>query len=219
MLHPPREGKLKVSSSFVALRGFSSLVAENMSSIRTLEKPKGCMRVLTLLREFQPASISDIMRSTCLSQRVVYSSLKRMKRLGIVDFREEKARGRPNLCSLTDWGNCLGHFVFSIVDTLREVSGKHDVDQYLTMPVGSLSILIHIYQKGSTNLTEARSELGLCWYSVTTSFKRLTHLGLIGFEKRKGFRRTTKEYKLTKEGELIARYLDTIDMALRWKGG
>lgn len=190
-----------------------------MASIRNLEKPKGCVRVLAYLRESQPANISEIRRSTGLSQRAVYASLRRMKRLGIVDFRDEKARGRHNLCSLTDWGNRLGCFVYAMVDTFREVSGKHNVDRYLTMPVGSLSILVHIYRKGSTSLTEARKELGLCWYSATTAFKRLTHRGLISFGKRKAFRRTTKEYKLTEEGERIVRYLDTIDMALEWKGG
>lgn len=190
-----------------------------MLSIRTLEKPKGCMKVFAYLKESQPASISDIMRSTRLSQGAVYSSLKRMKRLGIVDFHEEKARGRPNLCSLTDWGNRLGCSVLAIVNTFREISSKHNVDQYLTMPVGSLSILVHIYKKGNTNVTKARLELGLCWCSAISAFKRLKHLELISFEKSKAFRRATKEYELTEEGKCIARHLDTIDMALRWRGG
>ncbi len=190
-----------------------------MLSIRNLEKPKGCMKVFAYLKESQPASISDIERSTGLSQRAVYSSLKRMKGLGILDFREEGTQGKPKACSLTDWGNRTGCFVIAYIDKVREISGKYDVGPYLEMPVGSLSILVHICQNGSTNLTEAHSELGLCWYSATTAFKRLTRLGLVSFEKRKGFRRATKVYTLTEEGERIARYLDTIDMALEWKAG
>lgn len=210
--------KPNIRDRIVLPETFFRFGGKSTPSIRDLELPKGCMKVLAYLKEFQPASISDIKRSTGLSQRGVYSSLKRMRRLGILDFREEGARGKPNVCSLTNWGARLGCFVFAFIDTLREISGKYDVGPYLEMPVGSLSILVHIYQKGSITLSEAVTELGLCRGSASTALKRLTNLELIHSRKIKRFRRTTKEYKLREQGKNLARYLDVVDMGLQWKG-
>lgn len=191
-----------------------------MSSINALEQPKGCIKVLACLKERQPACVSDIMRSTGLSQDGVYPSLERLEELDILrTLEEEPVRGRPNLCSLTEWGDRLGNIVLALIGTFREISGKYDVDVYLKMPAGSLSILVHIYRNGSVTPKEAVSKMGLCTGSADSALRELRNLRLVYYRKKKRFKRTTKVYKLTKGGKCPVRLLDIIDVALQWKGG
>ncbi|TET91592.1 MAG: ArsR family transcriptional regulator [Methanomassiliicoccales archaeon] len=189
-----------------------------MSSIRDLEQPKGCIKVLACLKERQPACVSDIIRSTGLSQEGVYSSLERLEELDILRTSEEEpVRGRENPRSLTEWGDRLGNIVLALICTLREISGKHNIDPYLKMPVGSLSILVHTYHSGSITPKEAIS-MGLCITSASSAFRKLRGLGLVYYYKKKRFRRTTKVHKLTEDGKYLTRLLDIIDVALQWKG-
>lgn len=191
-----------------------------MFTIRDLEKPKGCIKVLAHLTKSQPMCISEIMRSAGLSQGVVYSSLVTLRELDVARrLQSEPIRGRASLCTLTEWGCRLGYIVLAIIDTVREISGRFNIDPYLTMPAGSFSVLVHIYRNGSITPGDTVSKLALCSGSATSALRELRRLGLVYFRKKKRFRRTEKVYRLTEDGEYLASYLDIVDMALQWKGG
>ncbi len=194
--------------------------SECTCSIRSIEQPKGCIKILAFLKENQPACISEIMRFTGLSQDCVYSSLERLERLEMLRADlEEPIRGRPRPCSLTEWGDRVGNIALAFIDTLREITGKYNIDAYLKAPVGSYSILIHISRNGSMTLGEATADLGLCIGSAKSSLIHLRKLGIIQCKRKKRFRRTYKIYRLTEDGKVLVRYLDTLDMALRWRDG
>jgi predicted ArsR family transcriptional regulator len=160
-------------------------------------------------------TITDLIRKVGMSQKTAYSSLEKLMELDLLQCEDLVDGGRTvRKYSTEDRAKKLAMYLDAVCTTMKELERKNGTKNLNRLPVGSLAILIKIYQEGFTTISDLREEDGMCGNTAYSALDSLKECGLIIQEVESEFPRTVKKYKLTEDGDHLGKILDIADMAM-----
>jgi DNA-binding IclR family transcriptional regulator len=184
-------------------------------NIQELEKPVGCIEAMAAAHRTGGVTITDLIRNVGMSQKTAYSSLEKLMELDLLQCEDLVDGGRTvRRYSAMDKAEKLAMYLDAVCITMKELERKNGTKNLNRLPVGSLAILIKIYQEGFTTISDLREEDGMCGNTAYSALDSLKECGLIFQEVESEFPRTVKKYKLTEDGSYLGKILDLADMAM-----
>jgi predicted transcriptional regulator len=155
------------------------------------------------------------MKKASLSQSGAYSSLDHLSELDLIELSATNCRpGRAKTYRPTEKGEELLVPLSVFFDSLPLITRRENIDCYLVSLVSSyrtLEILLEAYRRGSVTLTSLVWEARMCKTTAHSGLQALVDLGLAEMEVRTEYRKTTKEYSLTKIGQFLGRMVFLVD--------
>jgi predicted transcriptional regulator len=180
--------------------------------IKHIERPKGCLRALRLLSEQGEITVRDLMKKASLSQSGAYSSMNHLAGLDLIECSVKGCRpGRCKAYRPTEKGEELLVPLSVFFDSLPLVTRRENIDRYLVNSYRTLEILLEAYRRGCVTMTNLVKEAGMCKSTACSGLRTLLDLDLLEMEVRTEFRKTTKEYSLTPEGQFLGKIVQLVD--------